>query len=189
MPTWTSHAFAGYVAASVLAEAVAGGETVVAGLVDVGQGGPAVPAAHFGTGGGEAGALAEGLEQAVFVQGCVGGVVGAELVEERAFEEFDVAVVELGEGLRSGFGEEGAGAGEGGSSEGGGGFHEGTARGVHADSSGSEGGTLHSNTWTRVQASGIRGEGQGTECCIRLGEQRAIRIIASTELEALDACV
>ena len=86
----------------VLAEAVAGSKAVVAGLVEVAQRRPTIPSAHIFSGSGKAGALAKWLEQAVFIEGAIEGVVGVELLTERALEQFDIAVgklIERGRGV------------------------------------------------------------------------------------------
>jgi len=71
--------------------------------------GPVVPAAHVWAGRGESGALAIGLEEGVFVERGVEGVIGLELLAERAVQKFNIGVSELGErGGRSGVGRESA---------------------------------------------------------------------------------
>ena len=72
-------------------------------------GGPVVPSAHIFTGGGKARALAEGLEQAIFVEGKIKGVVSLKLLTKRAFEQLDIAIGELAERR---WGCDGAGGGE-----------------------------------------------------------------------------
>jgi len=67
--------------------------------------GPVVPSAHVGAGRGKSGLLAEWLEERVFIERCIEGVVGLELLAERPIEKLDIAVAELGErGGRSGIG-------------------------------------------------------------------------------------
>jgi hypothetical protein len=61
---------------------------------------PVVPSAHIFTGGAEAGTFAEGLEQAVFIDGRVKRVIGLKLLAKGAIEEFDIAIAKLGEDRR-----------------------------------------------------------------------------------------
>ena len=54
-----------------------------AGFVEIGKRRPAIPSAHVFAGSGKAGTLAKGLEQRVFIQREIGGVVGVELLPQR----------------------------------------------------------------------------------------------------------
>jgi hypothetical protein len=91
--------------------------------------GEVVPAAHVGAGRCDAGLLAKWLEERVFVECSVEGVIGLELLAERPLEKLNIGVAILSERCRrSSVGREGAAWGSNGcGGESCAGFEEGSA--------------------------------------------------------------
>jgi hypothetical protein len=58
-------------------------------------GGPVVPSAHIFAGSGKAGSLTKRLEEAIFIESKIEGVVGLKLLAKRAFKQLDIAIRKL----------------------------------------------------------------------------------------------
>ena len=74
---------------------MAGRKTVVSGGIQAAQRRPTVPSAHIVSGSRQAAPLAEWLEETVFVQAAIEGMVGLKLPAQRTVEQFDVSITEL----------------------------------------------------------------------------------------------